>query len=142
MYGYLVVSLVWASKCVCVGVDVRERSNVRDTLYYVPTHIKHCTQTFQFIIGQTVCKQVNNTTQSPAQDPIRDKELSTSDTSSAHTGKWPANQKIDLRMYMQLQLEMEYMAIGGQVMGPRFIVEERVRVGYIHASIGDGSVSL
>ena len=31
---------------------------------------------------------------------------------------------------------------GGQVMGRDLIVEERVRVGYVHASIGEGSVSL
>jgi len=27
-------------------------------------------------------------------------------------------------------------------MGPRFIVEERVRVGYVHVSIGEGSIIL
>jgi hypothetical protein len=31
----LVVSLVWV-ECVCVGVDVRERSNVRDTFIMCP----------------------------------------------------------------------------------------------------------
>lgn len=35
VYGYLVVSLVWV-ECVCVGVDVRERSNVRDTFIMCP----------------------------------------------------------------------------------------------------------